>query len=310
MQRRKWLDYGLGFFAILTFSSTYTLVKIALFQLPPITLGAVRFLLCTALVLPFVLVKYRSKVFLGHTKRDWVDFIIVSLTIIFFPQFLQNVGLLYTTASISGVIQSAVPIFATLLAFMFLKEKISPRYWIGGTISLAGIILLSTGGNLLGGLAGSTSLGNGLQVGATIFYAVGGIYLKKVLKKHPPAILLTMSFLISGILLTIFAFPLESKQWPNSVDSATIIAMLLLSGLYSAGLFCWYWVLGHVSVARLYFSLFLLPILGVLIAVLTLHEAFGILNVLFSAVILLGLGIAELPHSMNKVSETGKPEIK
>ena len=64
--------------------------------------------------------------------------------------------------------------------------------------------------------------------------------------------------------------------------------------MYASGLFCWFWVLEHVSVSSLYFTLFLMPILGIIIPVILLGETFTMLDVVFAFVILSGLGIAQI----------------
>jgi drug/metabolite transporter (DMT)-like permease len=288
----KWLDILFGAFAIFVFSSSYTLAKIVLEQVPPITVGAIRFALASAFVLPFALIKYRSRLFGGYSRKDWTIVVAVATSFIFLPQVFQNVGLLYTSASLAGVIQSTIPIFVAILAFLFLKERISSIRWIGAAISLVGVILISSGGNILG-FEGSSALGNALQVGATFFYAIGSILVKSALKRMKPAVLITMIFLIGGCLLSLTSIS-EAGSWPSSLSNETLLALLLFSGLYASGLFCWFWVLEHVSVSSLYFTLFLMPILGIIIPVILLGETFTMLDVTFAFVILLGLGVAQI----------------
>jgi drug/metabolite transporter (DMT)-like permease len=291
-RKLKWLDILFGAFAIFVFSSSYTLAKIVLEQVPPITAGALRFLLASAFVFPFALIKYHSSLFSGYSRKDWTTVVFVATSFIFLPQIFQNVGLLYTSAALAGVIQSTIPIFVAILAFFFLKERISSIRWIGAAISLVGVILISSGGNILG-FEGSSALGNALQVGATFFYAIGSILVKSTLRRMKPGVLVTMIFLIGGGLLSLTSIS-EAGSWPSSLSNTTLLALLLFSGLYASGLFCWFWVLEHVSVSSLYFTLFLMPILGIIIPVILLGETFTILDIAFAFVILLGLGIAQI----------------
>lgn len=296
--RRKWLDVLFGAFAILVFASSYTLAKVVLEQVPPITTGALRFLLASSFVLPFAFAKYRSRLFVGYTRKDWTTIVVIATTFILLPQIFQNVGLLYTSAALAGVIQGTIPIFVAILAFFFLKEKTNLVRWVGAAIALVGVILISSGGNVLG-LEGSSALGNALQVGATIFYAIGSILLKSALRRVKPGVLVTMIFLIGGGMLSLTSVS-EAGSWPASLSSSTLLALLLFAGLYAAGLFCWFWVLEHVSVSSLYFTLFLMPVLGIIIPVLLLGETFTVLDVAFAFVILLGLGIAQVSDIQKK----------
>ncbi len=303
-------DLTLAIFAVIVFSFSYTFIKIAMLQLPPTTVAALRFLLAFCFVLPFTLAKYRAGLFGGHTKKDWLYFVGIGISVVFIPQFLQNIGLVYTTAAMAGVIQSTIPVFAGILAFLLLKEKVSPRRWMGAGIALLGVILLSTGGNLISGFSGSTSYGNLLEVGATISSGAGSILVKKVLETKKPGVVVAMSFLIGGIMLTAAAVPLDRSSWPSSVDTLTIFALLAISGLYGAAIFGWYSVLEHVSVARLYFALFLLPLLGIVAPVLLLGESFSILDIGFAALIILGLVLAEVHTNEKSDGKTQEAEVR
>ena len=286
------IDILFGGLAIFVFSSSYTLAKVVLVQVPPITTGALRFLLAFVFVFPFTFAKYRSKIFLGYSKKDWRTIAFIAITFILLPQILQNIGLLYTTAALTGVIQGTIPIFVAILAFFFLKERTQAIRWFGAGISLIGVILISSGGNILG-LEGSSALGNGMQIGATFFYAIGSIVLKPALGKMKPGVLVTLLFLSGGGLLSL-ASASEVSSWPSSLSNLTLVALLLLAGSYAAGLFCWLWVLEHVSVSSLYLTLFLMPILSIIIPVVLLGETFTIMDCVFAFVILLGLGIAQI----------------
>lgn len=286
------LDLILATFAVVVFSFTYTLLKIALQQLPPTTVGSIRFLLCTAFVLPFALAKQRSKLFRGYSKTEWIEFISVGFVAVFVPQFLQNLGLVYTSAALAGVIQSTIPLFAGILAFFLLKEQTSRTRWLGAAVSLGGVVLLS-GGGTLAGFQGSSAFGNLLQVGASLSSGGASILVKKLLATKKPEVAVTMSFLFGGLMLTGVALLLDRTSWPSNINSTTWTALLLVSGLYAAALFCWYWVLEHVSVARLYFTLFLLPVLGIIAPVVLLGETFPFLDVVFAAIIIVGLAVAE-----------------
>jgi len=208
------------------------------------------------------------------------------------PNLLQNIGLEYTTASVSSVLQSTTPVFTLLLSFTLLKEKVALREVAGVTVAMLGVILLSTGGNL-GSLAGSVFLGNLLQVGVAVSYALSGIVGKTLLKKYQPMLVVTLSFVFGGTLLTFFAVVFERNLWPAMLSNEVIMALLLLSFMYCLGLVCWYDVLQHTGVFRLYVLLFTMPVLAVLISIIVLRESFTVLDIVFSGLTLLGVGITQ-----------------
>ena len=233
----------------------------------------------------------------GISRRDLPILFGLAIAQIFMPNLLQNIGLEYTTASVSSVLQSTTPVFTLLLSFILLKENVGLRELAGVTVAMLGVILLSTGGNVTN-LAGSVFLGNLLQVGVAASYAVSGIVGKHLLKKYQPMFIVTLTFVFGGALLTLFAVVFERNLWPAALSNEVIMALLLLSFMYCVGLVCWYDVLQRTGVFRLYVLLFTMPVLAVLISVIVLRESFTALDIVFSGLTLLGVGITQFgkPH--------------
>jgi len=225
--------------------------------------------------------------------HDIPMFATLAIVQIFQPNLLQNVGLEYTTASVSSVLQSITPVFTLILSFTLLREIVRLQDIIGIIFGIVGAILLSTGGNLTS-LGGSTFLGNILQVGVAASYAVSGITGKSLMKRHNPIFVVTVSFVLGGVFLSVCAVAFERSMWPSSLSFAVIAALLLLSFTYCLGLVSWYDVLQRTSVFRLYALLFAMPVLAVAISVAVLRESFTTTDVVFSAVTLFGVALIQV----------------
>ena len=161
---------------------------------------------------------------------------------------------------------------------------------------MSGVVLLSTEGNL-NNFAGSQFLGNLLQIGVAASYALSGKVGKVLLREHPPLVVVAAIFVVGGILLTICSISFEHSAWPSTVSTTVIAALLLLSLLYCVGLVACYAVLQRTGVFRLYVLLFLMPVLAVIISVVVLRQSSTLLDVFFSGVTLLGVGITEAGKS-------------
>lgn len=281
--------------ALFVFASAYALIRIALTQLPPLTVAALRFILASCLIVPLTLFHFRGSTS-GLTWHDLWIVVALSVAQIFMPNFLQNIGLEYTTASVTSVLQSTTPIFTLLLAFAFLKERVGLREVAGIAVAMVGVTFLSTGGNFAN-LAGSTFVGNVLQIGVAASYAVSGIVGKVLLKKYQPMFVVTLTFLFGAVLFTFFAAAFERNSWPAALSNEVIVALLLLSFMYCVGLVSWYDVLQRTGVFQLYVLLFTMPVLAVLISVVVLRESFTTLDIAFSGLTLLGVGITQFGKS-------------
>ena len=277
--------------ALVVFASGYPLIRIALTELPPLTVGAIRFILASAFIIPVVIARYHDAAW-KFSRRELPVLIGLSMAQIFVPNVLQNIGLEYTTASLASVLQSTTPIFTLILAFSLLREGVGWRQVGGAVIALSGIVMLSTGGNL-GNLSGSQFLGNLLQIGVAASYGVSGIVGKALLRDHPPLVVVASTFVGGGIMLAICSISFERSSWPSGVSMTVLVVLLLLSLLYCLGLGFWYIVLQRTGVFRLYALLFLMPVLAVIISAAVLAESFTLLDVIFSGVTLLGVGITE-----------------
>jgi drug/metabolite transporter (DMT)-like permease len=216
----------------------------------------------------------------------------LSVVQIFVPNFLQNVGMEYTTAAVSSVLQSTTPVFTLVLAFVFLRERVGWQQIVGVIVAMTGVALLSTGGDL-SNLARSQLAGNLMQVAVAASYGFSGLMGKRLLRKYPPLQVVALTFVLGGVLLTAVAIFFERSDWPMSLSFEVIVALVLLSFLYCIGLVSWYSVLKTTGVFRLYVLLFIMPVLAVAISIIVLRENFTMLDVLFSAITLLGVGITE-----------------
>ena len=277
--------------ALLVFASAYTLIRIALTELPPLTVGALRFILASAVMVPIVVARFRDAIW-KFSRRELASLLALSVVQIFMPNFLQNIGLEYTTASVASILQSTTPVFTLILTFSVLREKVNWRQVSGVVIAMGGVTLLSTGGNVHA-LAGSQLLGNLLQIGVAASYAVSGLIGKALLKKHPPLLIVSFTFVVGGSLLALSSVAFERNSWPSVVSMNVIVAILLLSFLYCLGLASWYSVLQRRGVFSLYVLLFLMPVLAVMISILVLQENFTLLEVAFAGITLLGVGMTE-----------------
>jgi len=216
----------------------------------------------------------------------------LSITQIFLPNLLQNIGLEYTTASVSSVLQSTTPVFTLLLSLALLNERIGGRELVGLCVGMVGVLLLSTQGNFAN-LGGSTFFGNVLQVAVAASYAVSGIIGKVVLRKYRPILVVALTFLLGALILTGCALLFERDVWPSAISREVIVAMLLLSLLYCLGLVSWYDVLQRTGVFQLYVLLFTMPVLAIIISVIVLEETFTFNDILFSAMTLVGVAITQ-----------------
>ena len=278
--------------ALFVFASAYPLIRIGLSEIPPLTLGAVRFVLACVVMLPLAMMHHPATSW-KVSRRDLVAITCLAVAQIVIPNALQNIGMEYTTASVSSVLQSTTPVFTLLLSIVVLKEHLAIKDLVGMILALSGVTLLSTGGDLTS-LGSIVFVGNVLQVGVAASYAVSGILGKGLLNQHRPILVVSACFVIGAVVLTFLSALFERSLWPASLSASVLVAVLLLSFMYCAALVCWYDVLQQTPAFKLYVLLFTMPVLAVVISVVTLGETFTLMDVLFSALTVCGVALTQL----------------
>ena len=138
-----------------------------------------------------------------------------------------------TSAAITLLCLAAMPFFTALLAFLFLKEKISLNVWISIIIATIGIIIMAAGNNeknsLVGFIFGMTS-----SIGFSIF-SVTLRWRKETPKFTTVAIAGLFCFLIAAIIIIIKGQSFFSSSYNSAMFSLHGVLVCLGLILYSIG---------------------------------------------------------------------------
>ena len=138
-----------------------------------------------------------------------------------------------TSAAITLLCLAAMPFFTAILAFLFLKEKISFNVWISIFLATVGIVIMAVGNteknSLLGFLFGITS-----SIGFSIF-SVTLRWRKETPKFTTVAVAGFFCFLLAMIMILITKQPFFSSSYNSSMFSlhGTLVCLGLI--LYSIG---------------------------------------------------------------------------
>lgn len=202
------------------------LIKIGVKEIPPLTLTAIRFFLATLIFLPFFL-KFKTK---NISKRDIKNISFISIF------FALNVGIFsiaiqFTTAIVSQILYTLVPIIVVVLSYFVLKEKITKNKMIGLMLAFAGVAFLvqqSIAKEEV--LTFGTPLGNFLSIAAVISWSLYMIYSKRLTNKYSPATTTFFSFLVTTILLLLI-LPIELTIRPLIISNVTFSGISSVLGL-------------------------------------------------------------------------------
>lgn len=125
--------------AMVFWSVSFIWTRVAIESFPPVTLITLRLIIASALL--FIVSKTAGK-FQKMRKEDWKWFFLLA----FFEPFMYYIGETYgltmVASTLASVIVSTIPLFAPILAYVVLREKIGWANVSGIVVSLAGVFLV------------------------------------------------------------------------------------------------------------------------------------------------------------------------
>ena len=203
-----------------------------------------RTLLGAAVLVSIALVRGQS---LRAPRSCWLPLCAAGALGVFLHQLLQAHGLTLTTAVRTGWLIGVIPIWAALLALIFLGE----RLWllkIGGLASgLCGVVLLITGGSLDNLLLPQTT-GDLLILASTLNWAVYSVLGRYIVGSMGSIVATTLTISVGLVLLLPFAH--SANVWPQFRHLSPLgFASILFLGIGCSALayLLWYAALRRAS---------------------------------------------------------------
>ncbi len=145
---------------------TFVAGKASVNELPPIFFTALRYLLLTAVLFPFL------KPVRGHMREIfWISLFMGS---VHFSLFYGGMSLASNVSAVAVATQLGVP-FSTILSIIFLGEVVGWRRWVGILLAFIGVMIISFDPAII-----DERLGLLLVVAAVFFGACGTIIMKRI----------------------------------------------------------------------------------------------------------------------------------
>lgn len=215
--------------------------KIALLEIPPFSFTFLRFFIASIFLIPF-----SFKHLPNFQKKDYKIILLsllASANVILFA-----FGIRHTTANISQMIYTVVPIVSALLSFFYLKERFSVQKIIGIVVGFAGAMMIVSLPLISSNHNGSTIGGN-----LTIFVAMLSISLywvlsKKFQSKYSPSEINNYFIFTTTLLFFFFSIfdLLREPNWWHGVSGQAYFSLVLVAVLSTAI----YYLISQIIVKR------------------------------------------------------------
>lgn len=292
------------FAVVLIWGSVFSVIKYSLQEIDPLAFATARFGgAALFLLITLWLVEGKPTI----RREDWLRVGVVGIIGIGFYQILFTLGLYYTTASNSSLLIATGPIFTLLFAVLLREERIVPLQIVGILVSFLGVAMIV--GAQSGGLTLSVEHLKGDLFTLTCA-AINGLCVvisKRPLKRLSSLCLMTASFVLGTVSMLPFTWrALLYQPWAHLSLNGWL--GLGYSSFIGAGLayVLWFRAVGEIGATRTMVYNYLIPVVAVGVAVLTLREHFALLQALGALIVFVGIALARLaPRTMEAALITG-----
>lgn len=266
-----------GLFAIALWALNIIVIKVGVTEMPPLLLTTLRFTLVAVLLVPFYPVSRHQLPFL----------LLLSLTFGAMHFALMIIGLEQAEAGTGALLVQMGTPFATLLAVIFLRERLGLKRLVGLLLSFSGIIVLAGGPSL------PAPLPTALLLTSALGWAISQLLIKRGPNIAPMALAGWVAlFTVPQVALGSWWF--EDHQWQIIQEAGlkgwgAVVYTAVMSSIVAYGL--WFSLLRRHDVNRVVPMTLLVPVLAVVLGILLLGDSTDIYKLSGGGLVVAGVGL-------------------
>ena len=292
--RLDWLLFLLlGFF----WGSSYLFIRIGVEAgMRPFTLVTLR-LVIGFLLLATVVAIARER--LPRELRTYGHFVVIAVLSVAVPFSLISWAEQSVASSLAAVINGAIPLVVIVIAAAMLPdEPFTARRVAGLLVGFVGVAILV--GFDPGVLAGTSLLPALALLGSTTSYAAGGVWARRFLQGTSAMVISVFEVGFALVMAAVLATLLDGGiRLPTRGDA--IFAILWL-GLLGSGLgfLIYFRLLRRWGATRSSMVAYVMPVVGLLLGAVVLHEPVDARLVIGTALVIAGIAVVNLPLTRSR----------
>jgi drug/metabolite transporter (DMT)-like permease len=281
--------------AAVLFGSSVVAVRVAVQEVPPLSLAVIRFGQ-GGLLLVFLLLLVGARDLLRIRWRDlWLLMLLGAVLFAVFPVTF-NASLRLIEASRGALVLATIPLWSALLARITRSERLVPRQVVGVFLSLGGVglALAERGAGWQGGLGGLA--GDGLMLVTALCGAAYAVLAQRTFARYN-ALTVTTYAMVLGTLLLLPAALLEGLVGVFPRLDLQTVALLVFLGVFGGalGFFLWTFALTRLTPTQVAVYINLNPLVAMVLAAVLLAERLTIIFAAGFGVVLLGVLLVNWP---------------
>jgi len=264
--------------------ASFLFVRMGAAEFGPVALAALRVIGASLFLLPLLAMRNEF----GVLRRHWRAIFAVGITNSALPFLLFAYAALSITAGLSAIFNAASPLFGALIAWLWLRDKLTPPRIAGLVIGFAGVLWLAW--DKASFKPGGSGWATVACIAAALLYGFSASLTKRHLSGVAPMAVAAGSQLAAALVLAVPA----AIWWPSVAPSAHAWLTTILLAVFCTGVayLLYFRLIAHVGPANAIAVTFLIPAFAVLWGWMFLGERLSVSMVLGCAVILVGTALA------------------
>lgn len=254
----------------------------------PFLITGMRFLLVGIILFAWLYLVKGKKAF-KVSRHDLIVLAFMALFGIGLHNILLFIALTITTATNTALIESIGPTVTTILAFLFIGERLSAIGWLGIVISCMGAVCIVSQGSLEVLLALNFNYGDILVVICEAMWSTYVIVSWK-LSREVSAVQATAWTGVIGGLFCLLVGGLSGQLYCQNLSMSSWISfvyLVLASGVFA--FVAWNYAVTHVGATKAGSFVYLVPLAGAVIGVTLLDESINLGQILGGLIIVFGM---------------------
>lgn len=276
--------------AVLIWSANTVVSKLAAGAIAPAEISFYRWLLAALLFTPLTL---------GPLLRNWAavrpqlgrTFVLGLLGMVIY-QSLAYYAAYLTTATHMGIIGSLTPMMVLALSISLLGQRLTLGAVLGSLLSIMGVVVVVSNGDLAAPLKGGANWGDGLMLLAMLAYAIYVILLKRWHMPDVPKMQLLYLQILASVVLLLPLY-LSTPRVGLSMHNLPLVGFAGIGASMVAPLL-WMYAVARIGPSRASMFFNLTPLLTALIAAAVLGESLVIYHAVGGLLTVAGVLMAEL----------------
>jgi drug/metabolite transporter (DMT)-like permease len=244
--------------------ASFLFIRVAVPEFGAVGLMTVRVSLAAAVLMPLLLRR-------GHIRpvlQRWRAILLMGILHYAIPFSLFAYSMLTLSAGYSSVINASSPLFAGIVAWLWLGERLNASRTTGLVLGMLGVVLLVWDKLATG--SGSVALAAAASLLAAFCYGLAAVLAKKKLAELDPIAVAGGSMSAAALVL----LPLSFFLWPSTMPSLGAWSMAAILGVVctAAAFVLYFRLIKAVGPSRAIAVTFLIPVFAVIFGAVFVDE--------------------------------------